>query len=164
MPAEPNREKEIFLAALEIEAPPERGAYLEGACGADAELLDRVRELLRQHEASTGPLAQMAGSGTIPQTPEELAAKSKSRGRPGESDLKGQVIAGRYKLLQKLGEGGMGTVWMAEQTEPVRRMVALKVIKPGMDSAEVLARFEAERHHRGTERGCGKVKKISRLS
>ena len=60
------------------------------------------------------------------------------------SEFPGNRI-GRYKLLQNLGEGGMGSVWMAEQTEPVRRVVALKIIKPGMDSAEVLARFEAER-------------------
>src|SRR5207302_5300136 len=55
------------------------------------------------------------------------------------------TIIGPYKLLQQIGEGGMGTVYMAEQTEPVRRMVALKIIKPGMDSAQVIARFEAER-------------------
>src|SRR5262249_5162198 len=57
----------------------------------------------------------------------------------------GAVLSGRYKLVEALGEGGMGTVWMAQQTEPVKRLVALKVIKPGMDSQQVLARFEAER-------------------
>src|SRR5207253_8134750 len=61
------------------------------------------------------------------------------------SEQPGAVIAGRYKLLEEIGEGGMGTVWVAEQTEPVRRKVALKLIKPGMDSLSVLARFEAER-------------------
>ena len=147
MPPDPNREKEIFQAALARQSPGERAAFLEGVCGTDAELLDRVRALLREYEASTGLLAQpiAARRGTIPETPEELAAKSKPKERFGEQDLKGQEIAGRYKLLQRLGEGGMGEVWMAEQSEPVRRMVALKIIKAGMDSSHVLARFEAER-------------------
>jgi eukaryotic-like serine/threonine-protein kinase len=62
-----------------------------------------------------------------------------------QEDKPGALIAGRYKLLQQIGEGGMGTVWMAEQLEPIRRQVALKLIKPGMNSAQVIARFEAER-------------------
>ena len=61
------------------------------------------------------------------------------------SEHTGTIIAGRYKLLEEIGEGGMGTVWVAEQSQPVRRKVALKLIKPGMDSRSVLARFEAER-------------------
>src|SRR5205823_10068950 len=68
-----------------------------------------------------------------------VTADQPSRERPGI------IIAGRYKLLEQIGEGGMGTVWVAEQTEPVKRKVALKLIKPGMDSRQVLARFEAER-------------------
>src|SRR4051794_38401158 len=61
------------------------------------------------------------------------------------SAVSGLLVAGRYKLLERVGEGGMGEVWVAEQSEPVRRKVALKLIKPGMDSRQVLARFEAER-------------------
>ena len=78
---------------------------------------------------------------------EPSGPKAEDRGRKTTAPVGEQVgnLIGRYKLLQRLGEGGMGSVWMAEQTEPVRRMVALKVIKPGMDSKEVLARFEAER-------------------
>src|SRR5438132_898417 len=75
---------------------------------------------------------------TLKVNPEEAAPSSVVSEKPGDR-------IGRYKLLEKIGEGGMGTVWMAEQTEPVRRRVALKVIKPGMDSGQVLARYEAER-------------------
>ena len=63
----------------------------------------------------------------------------------GKGEQAGALVAGRYRLLEAIGEGGMGTVWMAEQREPVKRLVALKLIKPGMDSKAVLARFEAER-------------------
>src|SRR2546421_5434065 len=87
---------------------------------------------LEQAGGSTEPAAE-ASDASIPE-PRMIPLTEK----PGDR-------IGRYKLLQRLGEGGMGSVWMAEQTEPVRRTVALKVIKPGMDSAEVLARFEAER-------------------
>ncbi len=122
----------IFLAALDKATPHERGAYVEETCAGDAELLGRVRELLSCHEGSQGPLdAPPPGlGGTV-----DL---------PPMSEQPGAVI-GPYKLLQQIGEGGMGTVFMAEQTQPVKRKVALKVIKPGMDSRQVVARFEAER-------------------
>jgi serine/threonine protein kinase len=122
----------IFMAALEKETPQERVAYIEGACSGNPELLQRVRELLSAHEGSQGPLdASPPGvHGTLDQ--------------PLTSEGPGSRI-GSFKLLQKLGEGGMGTVWVAEQTEPVKRRVALKVIKPGMDTRQVLRRFEAER-------------------
>jgi serine/threonine protein kinase len=122
----------IFLAALEKATPQERGAHIEEACAGSPELLQRLRELLHAHEQSQGPLdAPPPGLGGTVDLPER-------------TEVAGTRI-GPYKLLQEIGEGGMGTVWMAEQQEPVRRLVALKVIKAGMDSAQVAARFEAER-------------------
>jgi serine/threonine protein kinase len=122
----------IFLAALEKATPNDRIAYVEAAGAASPEQLPRLRELLAAHEESQGPLdAPPAGiEGTV-----DL---------PRRTEMAGTRI-GPYKLLELIGEGGMGTVWMAEQQEPVRRLVALKVIKAGMDSAQVIARFEAER-------------------
>jgi serine/threonine protein kinase/tetratricopeptide (TPR) repeat protein len=122
----------IFLAALDRATPQGRVAYVEATCAGDPELLRRVRELLSCHEGSLGLLdAPPPGLGCTVDM-------------PATSELPGTVI-GPYKLLQQIGEGGMGTVYMAEQTRPVRRKVALKVIKPGMDSRQVIARFEAER-------------------
>jgi serine/threonine protein kinase len=119
----------IFKAAVKLPAD-QRAAYLDQACGDNAPLRREVESLLRAHEA---PGSFLAGSGR------GLTAEYRpAPERPG-------MLIGPYKLLQQIGEGGMGSVWMAEQTEPVRRMVALKIVKPGMDSAEVIARFEAER-------------------
>jgi serine/threonine protein kinase len=130
---EPIRDAEaIFLAALDKPTPSERAAYVEGACAGDPELLRRVHELLRSHEESHGPLD------VPPPGLEGTVDRSQATEGPG-------TRIGPYKLLEKIGEGGMGVVWMAEQQEPVRRLVALKVIKAGMDSAQVVARFEAER-------------------
>jgi serine/threonine protein kinase/tetratricopeptide (TPR) repeat protein len=116
--------KSIFLAAAERPAEG-RAAFLDEACGGDAELRRRVERLLAAHD-EPGP-----ADGTREYVP------------PAEQV--GAVVAGRYKLLQVIGEGGMGTVYMAEQTQPVKRMVALKLVKAGMDSRAVLARFEVER-------------------
>jgi WD40 repeat protein/serine/threonine protein kinase len=122
----------IFMAALEKATPRDRIAYIEAACAANPVLLPRVRELLDAHEEPQGPLdTPPAGvEGTV-----DLPRSSES---PGS-------YVGPYKLLEQIGEGGMGAVWMAEQQEPVRRKVALKLIKPGMDTRDVIARFEAER-------------------
>jgi serine/threonine protein kinase/tetratricopeptide (TPR) repeat protein len=121
----------IFLAALDRTNPAERDAFVESACAGNAELLVRVRELLGCHDETSGPLdASPLQCERAPDAP------------PGEGI--GTMI-GPYKLVQEIGEGGMGTVYMAQQTEPVKRLVALKVIKPGMDSRQVIARFEAER-------------------
>src|SRR6516225_12396862 len=122
----------IFLAALEKATPQERSAHIEEACAGRPELLQRLRELLHAHEQSQGPLdAPPPGFGGTVDLPER-------------TEVAGTRI-GPYKLLQEIGEGGMGTVWMAEQQEPVRRLVALKLIKAGMDDARIAARFEAER-------------------
>ena len=122
---------EIFQAALEKRTPAERAAYLEGACAHDSELRAKVKGLLQSHEEA----------GSFLQQPlfENMATVSQRL-----SESPGSVI-GPYKLLEQIGEGGFGVVFMAEQTAPVKRKVALKVIKPGMDSREVIARFEAER-------------------
>jgi signal transduction histidine kinase len=123
--------EDIFLAALERKSPAERVAYLDGACGEDAALRAQVEGLLRSHqEAGSFLNAPLFES---PPTVDAPAAE-----RP-------EMQIGPYKLLQQIGEGGFGVVYMAEQSEPVRRKVALKVIKPGMDTRQVIARFEAER-------------------
>jgi serine/threonine protein kinase/tetratricopeptide (TPR) repeat protein len=124
-------EKEVFVAALALPDAGEREAYLQTVCAGHPELLGRLRELLAAHEESQGPLDyRPAGLGVT------VTA--------GQAEGPGTVI-GPYKLQQQIGEGGMGAVWMAEQTRPVQRKVAVKVIKPGMDSRQVVARFEAER-------------------
>jgi tetratricopeptide (TPR) repeat protein/serine/threonine protein kinase len=125
----------VFTGALDRDSGPERAAYLDEACGADAALRERVEALLRAHEQVGGFLEPR---GTV-------AFGSTSPAVEPANPLAGSVIAGRYKLIEEIGEGGMGTVWMAQQTEPVKRAVAVKLIKPGMDSRQVLARFEAER-------------------
>lgn len=129
----PTREEALFTAALERPAA-ERAAFLDGACHGDASLRARVESLLTSHDATANPLATRADPGpTIrPQFTE------------APDEAVGQTL-GRYKLLEQLGEGGCGVVYVAEQTEPVRRRVALKVIKLGMDTKSVVARFEAER-------------------
>jgi serine/threonine protein kinase/WD40 repeat protein len=124
------QESGIFKTAVKLPAH-ERAAYLDKACGSNAALRLEVEGLLRAHDQPgefmhRPPIADMTT--TFGPGPE----------RPG-------MRIGPYKLLQFLGEGGMGTVFLAEQTQPIRRMVALKIVKPGMDSSQVLARFEAER-------------------
>jgi serine/threonine protein kinase/tetratricopeptide (TPR) repeat protein len=123
-----NLERELFNAALERTTPEHRAAFLDGACGSDAALRARVEALLRAAEDGDEFLAEA----TVP--PDTPAAKV----QPG-------TRIDRYKLLERIGEGGFGVVYMAEQEEPVRRRVALKIVKPGMDTRAVAARFEAER-------------------
>jgi serine/threonine protein kinase len=122
-------EQSIFLAALELPTPAERLAFLKGACGADPTLLANVQALLAAHDKgeflAVGPVDGTADYRPVTEGP-------------------GSAI-GPYKLMEQIGEGGFGLVFVAEQQHPVRRKVALKVIKPGMDSRDVIARFEAER-------------------
>src|SRR5262249_34201299 len=125
-------ERTIFLAALDIDDLAERAAYVERACGGDAGLRAQVEGLLNAHRRPAGFMARPAPAlGATDDSP-PLAARPTMR-------------VGPYKLLEQIGEGGFGVVFMAEQTQPVRRKVALKVLKPGMDSRQVVARFEAER-------------------
>jgi serine/threonine protein kinase len=125
------QEKEIFNTARQIAAPEERLAYLEQACGHDPATMHRVLELLRIHdqEKSFLKMSPAAVAATINMPIAEHAG----------------AVIGPYKLLEKIGEGGFGVVYLAEQTQPLRRRVALKVLKPGMDTRQVVARFEAER-------------------
>ncbi len=122
------RLKEIFSDALSIRGPEQRSVYLAGACQGDPALREQVESLLAAAEQAGDFLERTVQVG------------------PGEGLLErvGSVI-GRYKLLEEIGQGGFGVVYMAEQVEPVRRKVALKIIKAGMDTREVIARFEAER-------------------
>jgi hypothetical protein len=131
-----HREEELLFAAL-ARPRDQRAALLDAACGADAALRARVAALLRAHEEATSVFDTPAHAGG-----EALAAAATEHVRVEEQA--GDRI-GRYKLLERVGEGGWGVVYVAEQEEPVRRRVALKVIKAGMDTRAVIARFEAER-------------------
>ena len=130
----PSREEALFAAAL---ARPlhERAVFLDGACLGDEAMRQRLEALLASHDATLNPLATQAEAARptiqldLDDAPDEAV---------------GQTL-GRYKLLERVGEGGCGVVYVAEQTKPVRRRVALKVIKLGMDTKQVVARFEAER-------------------
>jgi tetratricopeptide (TPR) repeat protein len=145
MPAEPRSLKELFLAALEV-TPAERPAWLGRECP-DADLRRHVELMLAAHDQPQSLLDRPAAAAAPPgEATGDLVAGPDSVGPAlGEAEAVGTLVAGRYKLVEAIGEGGMGTVWMAQQTEPVKRLVALKVIKAGMDSKQVLARFEAER-------------------
>jgi serine/threonine protein kinase/WD40 repeat protein len=135
------RAKSLFLAASDLADPAERAAYLDRECGGDAELRARVEALLRANDAAPLPPGDEANR-TGPYRPND-PKRSEEHGDP--TAHVGAVLAGRYKLVEEIGAGGMGSVFMAQQTEPVKRAVAVKVIKAGMDSRAVLARFEAER-------------------
>jgi len=130
-----NREERIFTEALKLEGS-EREIYLGRACGDDTGLRDRVNSLLAANDESDGYL-ESSGEGGF------SIARALPQSAPCD-EMPGDFI-GRYKLLEKIGEGGWGVVWMAEQNEPVRRRVALKILKLGMDTKEVVARFESER-------------------
>src|SRR5215475_2669554 len=137
------REETVFYAALKISDPARRKVFVEQACAGDVQLRAAVEELLVTQddaerffvEGKSALAADLAlDSGVPPGGAPALAAEEQIG-----------VRIGRYKLLQRLGEGGCGVVYMAEQEEPVRRKVALKIIKLGMDTKSVIARFEAER-------------------
>jgi tetratricopeptide (TPR) repeat protein len=134
----------IFEAARQIAKPTERAAYLEEKCLGDVDLRRRVEELLQANEAAMTFLEEPGGAAAPDRKKPRPTVKVSftNVATPGEGP--GMRI-GRYKLLQQIGEGGCGTVFMAEQEEPVRRRVALKLIKLGMDTRQVVARFEAER-------------------
>jgi eukaryotic-like serine/threonine-protein kinase len=123
-------EKSIFLRAIEIESVPDRVAFVDAACGGDPVVRAAVEGLLAAHER---PAPLLDAPDAIQTTVDAPAAEPAG------------TTVGPYKLVEVIGEGGMGTVYLAQQQEPVRRIVALKVIKAGMDSKQVLARFEAER-------------------
>ncbi len=139
------RERELFLSALEKPGGAQRAAFLDAACGEDRVLRQRVEALLREHEQAGSFLETPAVPGA------RAASPSPGAVGPGGTHVIAAITEkpgdriGRYRLLQNIGEGGCGVVYMAEQEEPVRRRVALKVIRLGMDTKSVVARFEAER-------------------
>src|SRR6476620_5229405 len=128
----PDKDIAVFTEALRL-PPEERDRYLNQACKGDNELRRRVEALLLAYEHAGDFLKRPAGERSI-----KAAQTFPAVEKPGDR-------IGHYKLLQQIGEGGCGVVYMAEQAEPVRRRVALKIIKPGMDTKSVIARFEAER-------------------
>ena len=132
------RVNQIFVRAIEADSPTERLALLESAFAAEPDLRTPVEALLRAHDAAGSFL------GSSPSVTVEPASPTIQMARPS-AEAPGTSI-GPFKLLQEIGAGGMGTVYMADQEKPVRRRVALKVIKAGMDTNQVVARFEAERH------------------
>jgi WD40 repeat protein/serine/threonine protein kinase len=131
----------IFWAAIEIELEAERAAYIAGACSGDEALRARVVQLVEAHFRAgsflDGPAPDLRAT-------EEFLSATPRLTAPADAEEPSGVI-GPYRLLERIGEGGMGEVWLAEQSEPVQRKVALKLIKAGMDSRQVIARFEAER-------------------
>src|SRR5499427_603405 len=131
MPENQLQVDEVVDEAIRRASGPDRARYLDEVCGGDLELRRRVERLLRAVSEAGSFLESPAQdpSPTVDHPPVE---------RPGP-------VIGPYKLLDQIGEGGMGTVWIAQQTEPVKRLVAIKLIKAGMDSKPVIARFEAER-------------------
>ncbi len=172
MPIDPKRVQAIFLAAVEHQDPADRAAILDRECSTDSELRQSVEALLRSHDEPDSFLDQPfvdhadrswvnivrrdggAAPKPIANSPHNSTPAQPREPAPGVTDktaaplLIAEVAGnhiGPYKLLQKIGEGGMGAVYMAEQETPVRRRVALKIIRPGMDSEPVIARFEAER-------------------
>jgi len=131
MSREPKDIKTIFSEALEKETTEQRAAYLDEACGNDSELRSKIEALLKAH-VEAGSFLEIPDGPSVP--------------RDGISQIEGPgTQIGRYELLELIGEGGMGLVYLAEQKEPVKRKVALKIVKLGMDTKQVVVRFEAER-------------------
>jgi serine/threonine protein kinase len=118
----------LFHAAAELQDPAQRAAFLDAACGQDQQLRAEIEELLRHDDIAGNFLEKPAASPEL-----DGSGRAVTEG-PG-------TIIGPYKLLQQIGEGGFGVVFMAEQTQPVQRKVALKILKPGIDTAQVVARF-----------------------
>ena len=132
-------ESQVFASAVKFVAPGDRTAYLDRACDGDTRLRAAVEALIRAHTDDPDFLEQPIGSLGEPVDP-----STENGAMPGP-ETAGLLVDGRFKLLEQIGEGGMGTVWMAEQTRPVQRLVAVKLVRAGMDSRHVVARFGAER-------------------
>src|SRR5262245_48236665 len=131
MPENQLQVDEVFDEALRRAAGQDRAGYLDEVCGGDVEVRRRVERLLRA----------VAEAGSFLEAPAQDPSPTVDQ-PPAEGP---RTAIGPYKLIEQVGEGGMGSVWMAQQQEPVKRLVAVKRIKPGRDSNQVIARFEAER-------------------
>src|SRR5262249_54563364 len=127
------RTESLFWSALAVPSLEERARYLDQVCGDDQQLRGQLEELLAAYPKVEHFLESPACGAAVAPVDEQAVSEG-----PG-------TVIGPYKLLEQIGEGGMGLVFVAEQSQPVRRKVALKVIKPGMDTRQVAARFEAER-------------------
>ncbi len=140
-------ERELFLAALDIGDLDARARFLAEQCSDDPEKLQRLQVLLLAQEAAGSFLEQTAPgfAEQVANIPVAGVASEATSSHHAADTSAGAIIAGKYTLVEPIGEGGMGSVWRAKQTEPVKRFVAVKLIKAGMDSRQVLARFDAER-------------------
>src|SRR5260221_5326899 len=137
------REKAVFVEALEVGDPEQRRQFLDQACGGDHALRERVENLLAISH-SAGDFFERCAPALAPSA-EDAAQVLAASDSAVDPEFPESTSIGPYKLLQKLGEGGGGVVYMAEQDQPIRRRVAIKIIKLGMDTRNVIARFEAER-------------------
>src|SRR5262245_37657232 len=134
MAVDPARLVELRVAASKLSLA-ERGPFLDRECGSNVELRVRVEALLREDDAAGSTAADPDRTGVFTPEPEDATDSAIDDGPEG---LAGAVIAGRYALVEIIGEGGMGEVWVANQSEPVKRRVAVKLIKAGMDTRAVL--------------------------
>jgi serine/threonine protein kinase len=137
----PTSAKELFLTAGRLACPAERAGFLDDACQGNPELRQRVEQLLDAAENSRSSPLDLAGQLLNPTAPNSESPPVPYPLVDGEK----HPVIGPYKLLEQIGEGGMGVVYVALQEQPIRRKVALKIVRPGMDSRQVVARFEAER-------------------
>lgn len=137
----------LFLEALEKEGEEERSAFLDCACGDNVVLRAEVEALLRDHHLADNPLDErLRGLDVVRSVLRSVEEANEEESTSGASlDILPGTVIGHYKIMEQIGEGGVGLVFVAAQQRPVQRLVALKVIKPGMDTREVIARFEAER-------------------
>src|SRR5262249_14658946 len=143
--AERASEQSIFLHAIGLPSAAAQSAYLDEVCRDRSELRAELDALLAAHDRLGGSLLPTGLEAGCSDSAESEVPPA----FPPSTEAVGAVLAGRYKMQEAIGEGGMGTVWMAQQTEPAKRPVALKLLKPGMDSRQGIARFDAGRQAPG---------------
>jgi eukaryotic-like serine/threonine-protein kinase len=138
------RERDIFIEAVQQPSPADASAYVVAACRGDEGLRRRVDRLLAEHAREDSFILDQVLPAADPGDLDRWLSPSAAPDEPS-AERPGSLVGGRYKLLERIGEGGFGVVYMAEQLHPLRRRVAVKVLKPGMDTRQVVARFETER-------------------